>query len=151
MEAPKAYSGDQILIGTLAFGPILGGWLLSSNYKILGMPEKSGKTLAAGVGVLFALLVLGLLITSKIAGLAVTAASSLLFQFYYDKYQKAFIKEGIEKGGKLASGWKVFSVGLITLPVTLFFVFVFATLSNALGLEPPSAPNNAAPPAIERY
>lgn len=151
MKEPKAYSGDQILIGTLLFGPLLGGWMISSNYKILGMSHKAMKPLAAAVGILFALLLLGILITNKVAGFALTAASSLLFQLYFDKYQKNFIKAGLEKGGKLASGWKVFGVGLLTLPVTVFLVIVFGVLANTLGFGPPVSPNNAAPPAIERY
>ena len=151
MEAPKAYSGEQILIGTLAFGPVLGGWLLSSNYKILGMPGKTGKVMAASIGVLYALFLFGILVTSKVAGLALTAVASILFQLYFDRYQKAFIKAGLEKGGKLASGWKVFGVGLLTLPVTLLLVFVFGFSSLVLGLTPPTVANNTAPAATERY
>lgn len=124
----KIYSKNQIDIATFIGGPLIAGYLISSNFKIFGDKEASKKTLI--ISLISTVIFFGVLvllpesITSKIPNISTAIVPILAADFVVRQYQSKKIEEYLKKGYSKASSLGVFGKSVISLIITLISVFL---------------------------
>lgn len=144
---PKVYSQRMVGLGAFFGGPFGAGYLLATNYKALGQEEK--------VGITWAMAILGMLVytgTAVVINYYVYDFPDSLFCFLsygvarmvYQKEQAEAIKQYIEQGGTLHSGWQVFKMVMIIFftlfAIAMFVEGIFFLINKKQAIPPPPPP-----------
>ena len=135
---PKIYTKKAIEIGTALGGPYVAGYLLSSNFKIFGEPEKAKNALILGI-VFTILLALSIFylpkgIEDKIPNELIPLINGFIAYLLVKKYQDEQIEKYLQSGGEKAKWWKVAQhslVGVIVfvIPAILFYYLTQSSVS----------------------
>ncbi len=120
------------MIATYLGGPIAGFYLMSANFKNLHNTKSAKKTLYIGIvssivlftGVLF---VPGVIIDA-VPHFLIPLIYTVVITVYAQGIHGEIIKEHLNKGGEIYSGWKVFGMGISFLAVSLIYVFILVMI-----------------------
>lgn len=128
----KLYRESAVRVGTFLGGPIIAGYLLAENYKVLGEPGKMRTTWAYSI--LATVLIYGAVFLipeiEKIPNYIIPLVYSVIASLIFQKYQGNQLKNHIEKGGQLYTIWRAVLIGLIGLLATAVIIFVLLYLTN---------------------
>ena len=124
----KLYKINQIFLATYLGGPVSGFYLMSTNLKNLGNAQSAKKALLIGVlssivlftGILF----IPQAIIDVIPYFLIPTIYTVIIALYAQGLQGEIIKEHLDKGGEIYSGWKVFGIGILFLAISLIYVLV---------------------------
>ena len=130
MEKEGIYTDKAVGVATYLGGPLVGGYLLSRNFKILGEEDKARNAIFLGLILFFIIFELLFLvpdsIINKIPNTIIPGIYTLIFYFLFKKYQDEKVKTYLKEGGGKASGWKIFGISIIGLILTLAYIFARA-------------------------
>jgi hypothetical protein len=131
-KKPKIYTKKAIEIGTALFGPFVAGYLLSSNFKVFGEPEKAKNSLLLGLAFTlllgFAIFYIPKSIINKIPNELIPLINGGIAYLIVKKYQLNQIDKHLDSGGEKAEWWKTVLVGVIGvivffIPLGFFYLF----------------------------
>lgn len=128
----KIYTDRLIWAGTFLGGPLVAGYLIAENFKVLNEPEKVKRTWIFAI--LATVIIFGGIflipdiekIPRQLIPFVYTTIAYFLVQHYQDEKIKAYIKNG----GFSYKWWRAVIIGLIGTVITLLPIFVIAYLSD---------------------
>lgn len=130
----KIYSKNQIDIATFFGGPLIGGYLISENYKTFGEKNAAKKTLLITIisTVLFLTLIIFLpeINIGDQASTGLSIIPLIIIVLFVRKYQGGKIQEYINKGFRGASSWGVFRKAIISLIITIIIVYLIVSVKQ---------------------
>jgi hypothetical protein len=138
-NTPKIFTKKTILFATFLGGPLVAGFLIYKNYKILGKEESAQKALIIGI-VCTVLLFAGIFI---IPSSVIEKFPNTLIPFIYtgiialiiNKNQDNLINDYLKNGGSKASNWVAARYSLIGLVIILIFIIPVAISLPQNGYE----------------
>jgi uncharacterized membrane protein len=129
----KLYSSESILIATFFGGPIVGGYLIAENFKMMGETEKAKQTWV------FAILGLSLMLgfmefikTAKIPWYVLPLAYTALTYLPMKWLQGSRIKAHMLQGGELHKGDRVFVVSFVGAVATMVGLLIMSILMQVV-------------------
>ena len=121
----KIYKDRAIYVGTFLGGPLVAGYLIAENFKLLGQKHKAGTTW--GIAIAATILIFGSIFlipnAEKVPRYIIPILYTALTQFLVQKYQVARIKSHIESGGQTFSTWRAVWISLVGLVVMVIIIF----------------------------
>ena len=134
----KLFSKKSIQFTTYFLSPIVSGFMISSNFKKLGMKKESKLSLAFSFGVTLITFTLLFFIPENIIDKVPNVFFPLIYTgliyLFIDKYQAEALEFHENNNGQFQSNWKVFAINIIPLIVILFIAFfagdIMKTLEN---------------------
>lgn len=132
IPSTKLYNDIAVRAGTFIGGPIVAGYLIAENFKLLGQADKVKTTwiytiIATVVIFGAAFLIRG---TEKIPNYLIPVIYTLIAGYMVRHYQGSQIKNHIEKGGQLYSVWRALLIGLVGLLITVIIIFIILILTD---------------------
>ena len=129
----KIYKDRAIYVGTFLGGPLVAGYLIAENFKLLGQKRKVGTTWAVAIAATILIFGSVFLIPNaeKIPNYIVPILYTALAQFLVQKYQGAAIKAHIESGGQTFSIWRATWIGFVGLAFLLIVIFAIVMVTNS--------------------
>ena len=123
----RYYTPGQVLLATLLAGPLAGGYLLSRNYSLMGLPKKAKAALAWSVGILICTIGLGYALPAHSGRIGIAAGVAGMYRWYAKQAFEGPIAERQQSGWVQYSWWRVFAVslGFLVLVVALIFLLTF--------------------------
>jgi hypothetical protein len=128
----KLYNETAARLGTFFGGPLVAGYLIAENFKLLGHHEKVKTTwmytIAATIiifGGIF--LIPGV---SNIPNYVIPIAYAWIASFIIRQTQGNEIKRHIETGGQLFSAWRVVLISLVGLVITVGILLILILLTD---------------------
>lgn len=126
MEEGKIFTEKAINIGTFLGGPIVGGYMLSENFKVLKEDDYSRRVLFATIIFFFVFFELLFMIPQPVAQKIPDAFFPLIYggigYWIYKSFQKKRIDEFIKAGGLKQSGLKITGITLFGMIITLAYI-----------------------------
>lgn len=133
-ENIKLYSSKQISGATFLGGPLAAGYLVSENYKALNEPDIGRKALIIGIASTIILFGGIFIIPEKIIDSIPQQIIPLIYTGVIwgivEWKLGDILKAHKEYNNKFYSGWKAFSVGLVSLVIIGIGIFGYAYLST---------------------
>lgn len=117
----KLFKEKTFWIGPFIGGPLVAGYLLAENFKIIGEPEKVKPTWLVTIIATF-IIFSGIFLIPEgvnIPSFIIPIIYSAIAVGVYNKYQQQKINEHVESGGLIHSWWRVIGVSVIGLVITL--------------------------------
>jgi hypothetical protein len=128
VEKAGIYTKKATLIASFLGGPLVGGYLISKNFKILGEDEKSRTAIFAGI--IFFVIFFELIflipdpIFDKIPNSLLPSIYTLIIYYLYKRHLEVKVNEYLNEDGPKASGWKIFGISIIGLILTIAYIGV---------------------------
>jgi len=117
----KVYRDRTIWAGTFLGGPLVAGYLIAENFKVLNESEKIKTTWF--ISILGTLIIFGGIFlipnVDKIPRQLIPLIYTVVAFYIVKYYQGAKIEEFIKNGGKAYSWWRALGIGLIGTVVTV--------------------------------
>ncbi|MDP4203179.1 MAG: hypothetical protein Q8861_10815 [Bacteroidota bacterium] len=128
----KIYTDRLIWAGTFLGGPLVAGYLIAENFKVLNEPDKVKKTWIFAI--LATVIIFGGIflipdlekIPRQLIPLIYTAIAYFIVQHYQGEKIKTYIKDG----GLSYKWWRALLIGLIGTVITILPIFGIAYLSD---------------------
>ncbi len=125
----KLYNSQSILIATFFGGPLVGGYLISENFRYLGEPEKAKQTwVFAILGLSVLLAILGFMQGSRIPWYVLPLGYTALTYLPLKWLQSARIKSHRLQGGQLHKGDRVFVISFVGAVATIVGLLIASIL-----------------------
>jgi hypothetical protein len=128
----KVYTKNSIPIGALLFGPVAGCYMLAKNFEFFGDKPAAKKT---WIILLVSMAIYGIYLltpfTTQFINILPILYTVIIYS-YTEKLQGKILDEHIKSGGKKYSGWKVLGVGILSILVTLIYIFVLVLFIKPL-------------------
>ncbi|HBG70089.1 MAG: hypothetical protein A2W93_10145 [Bacteroidetes bacterium GWF2_43_63] len=127
----KIYREKSIWVGTMLGSPLVGGYMMASNFRAFNEKSKVGQTWIISVLITVVALYLASLIPdsfSRLANFLVPSINAGIAAVIANKLQGDRIAEHIRQGGKIFSGWRVFLITVIAVAAILTVIFGFLFL-----------------------
>jgi len=125
----KLYNSQSILIGTFFGGPLVGGYLISENFRYLGEPEKAKQTwVFAILGLSVLLAILGFIQGSRIPWYVLPMGYTALTYLPLKWLQSARIKVHKSQGGTIHKGDRVFVICFVGAVATIVGMLIASIL-----------------------
>lgn len=128
------YSPNQVMAGAFIGGPVGLIWFLHANFLTLGNDEMAKKTLACGVALVVALLVILPWLPENFPSIAISVTYMAVGQQIAIRHQMT--REAITASAlyRRHSNWRVFGVGLLCLVASVVVVVGPLMALQALGI-----------------
>jgi len=128
----KIYSPFAIQLATFFGGPIVAGYLIAENFKLLGEPEKVRltwlHTIIASCLIFTAMFVIPGL--KDIPPFIFPVIYSLVASYLVRRYQGERIKVHIENNGQFYSIWRAILVCVIVVLIMVILIVILVVLSG---------------------
>jgi len=125
----KLFSEKAVYIATFFGGPVVAGYLMGQNYKVLGQAALANRSFFIGIlsSVLMyaALFLLPENIIDSIPAAFIPGIYTFIIVLIFQKYQKSAVILHKENNGKFYSGWKATGIGTVFLIVQIAAIFLF--------------------------
>ncbi|MFP4165406.1 MAG: hypothetical protein ACLFVE_15645 [Chitinispirillaceae bacterium] len=139
----RVYTRKSLGIAAVLGGPLAAGYLISENFKIFDQKNKARKALITGIFATTVFYTLLVVIPEKYTAFLPNAAAGVLFPslftlfglWWMERVQGKEIRNHMEQGGGLHSGWKAGGIGMVGSVITLAFVFWQAFIIGMLSPE----------------
>lgn len=128
----KLYNETAIRLATFFGGPLVAGFLIAENFKLLGHTQKLKATWVYTIGATIVIfgglfLIPGIEnIPNYIIPIAYAWGASMIVR----QTQGNEIKKHLETGGQLFSGWRVALISLVGCVITIGIIFLLILLTN---------------------
>lgn len=135
----RIYKSSHILVATFFGGPLAATYMLATNFRQMGLPEKFKKTWIWGsiAIVLFFFLAFIIPDSTHIPRLALPLACLAAVSTTTKYTQQGEIQKHLDEGGFTYSVWRAVAIGLISLVITLaVIVMVLLALDQFFGWDP---------------
>jgi len=128
--AGRYYTDAQVAVGAFLGSPLVGGYLVSRNRRLLGLPGRALGPLLAGVLALLFLAGLGFIVQGRIGRSLADLCAAVLFGLYARRRFGAAIALARAQGGRRYSWWRLAGVvfGCIALLVAMLAPLGWALL-----------------------
>ncbi|MEP6948647.1 MAG: hypothetical protein ABI863_05210 [Ginsengibacter sp.] len=128
----KLYKDIAVRAGTFVGGPVVAGYMIAENFKVLGQADKVKTTWILAIistVVIFgaAFLIRGM---EKIPNYIIPFIYTLIASYIVRQSQGGEIRNHIEKGGQMYSIWRALLIGLIGLLATVTIIFILLLLTD---------------------
>src|SRR5258705_6981209 len=128
----KLYSETAVRAATFFGGPLIAGYLIAENFKLLGHPEKAKATWLYAIGASIVILGGVFLIpgTANIPNYIIPLAYAWGASLIVHQTQGNELKKHIETGGQLFSFWRIAGISLVGLVITAGILFMLVLLTE---------------------
>jgi hypothetical protein len=128
----KLYSRSAVQLGTFLGSPIVAGYLIAENYKLLGEPGKITKVWIYAIASTVVIFAIFFLMPSlgQSANYLVPIIYSGIASSIVHHFQGKQINKHIESGGEMYSVWRAALVGLIGLAGSTIILIIILLLTN---------------------
>ena len=128
----KLYNETSVRLGTFFGGPLVAGYLIAENFKLLGHHEKVKTTwmytIVATIVIFGGIFLIPS--TAKIPSYVIPIAYAWIASLIVRQTQGNEIKKHIEIGGRLFSAWRVVLISMMGLVITVGILFVLILLTD---------------------
>jgi hypothetical protein len=133
----KLYKDRAVFTGAFIGGPLVAGYLVAENFKLLGHREKVRTTWIVAVCATIVIFGGVFLIPNmeKIPNYIIPIIYSSLARYIVQKYQGAAIQGHIDLGGPTYSNWRAAWIGLVGLVVLIAIIFALLFLKDSENLH----------------
>lgn len=133
----KLYKDMAVRAGTFIGGPVVAGYLIAENFKILGQEDKVKTTWMVTIIstiVIFgtAFLIRGM---DKMPNYIIPFVYTLIASYIVRQYQGDQIRSHIERGGQMYSTWRAILIGIMGLLATVTIIFIILLLTDKSVLQ----------------
>lgn len=131
-KGAKIYKENAILIGTFLGGPLVAGYFMSENYKVLGAHEKAKHTKAfSRIVTIFSIaLIYSVPYTMSMPDVLIPMLYTVLAAYFFNRFQRNDVKAHVEDGGGIFGGWHIITVGLIGLLIMILAIALICLSIN---------------------
>jgi len=128
----KVYTKNTIPIVAFLLGPVGACYMLAKNFESFGDRAAAKKTWTI---LIVAMVIYGIYVVSPFTIPFINSLPILYTIIIYSRtndLQGKILDEHIKNGGKAYSGWKAFGVGILSLVITLVYIFALALFIKPL-------------------
>lgn len=129
-QSARFYSAWAIGMATFLGGPLIGGYLIRENYRVLGEEQKGKQALLWGIAttilVFGALLALPSTVADRIPNSVLPAIFAGIVSWIVEAKQGAILREHKEQNRAFYSNWKAAGLALIAACIQVVLVFLIA-------------------------
>lgn len=122
----RLYSDRAIFIATVLGGPLVAGYLVSTNFNLTG-ERKKAKT-AWIISIIASIIIFGSIFLipaiEKAPNFLIPLIYGSIAQALVKKYQGAMIEHHIQDGGTMHSSWRAAGISIIGAAITLAILLV---------------------------
>jgi len=118
------YTERAIRLATFLGGPLVAGYLIATNYKELGEPEKVKPTWLIAFAATVVIIVIAFLLPARTPPYIIPFAYTFGTYYLVQNLQGKKIKAHVAAGGQLQPVWKAVVAGLIGLLLIVALVFI---------------------------
>ncbi len=131
----KCYNIRGIYIGCFLGSPLLAGYFMAHNYRLLGRPALRGRTWLYALLSTVVLLSIPMILPAdiRIPNFLITLTTAIGVRAFAEHRQGPLLRAHVLEGGTCYSNWRALGIGLA---VTAFFVGVL-TLVNVYNTPSP--------------
>ncbi|RFZ90744.1 hypothetical protein D0C36_17440 [Mucilaginibacter conchicola] len=132
--AAPIYKVEHIRLGTFLGGPLITGYMVAENYKVLGDVPKAKRAWAISIGATVLLFAIIFLIPEdvKIPNVVFPIVYCWIAYYLVQHYQGTQLTEHIANGEKVFGWGRVVLAGLISCVVTIAALFIVLFIAGAL-------------------
>ena len=136
----KIYKDRAIWFGSFVGGPLVAGYFIAENFKVLDEPENARSTWNYTIPLTILIFSLALVIpqSSNFPSIVIPLAYTLFAYYFSKQYQGAGIAAHLEAGGEEFSWWRIIGISLLGLVITFILLIVFVMIIQSLGILPKS-------------
>lgn len=127
----RAYTGNQILIGTFVGGPLAAIYYLKKNFDAMGRVDYARKTIQYGALIIVIMLALVPFLPTFIPGVAYAIAYAAAAKAIYEQHHKIALKDGPRY-----SHWNVAGVAILSIIAFVIILIPVVFIFDALGVLP---------------
>tara|TARA_R100001369_G_scaffold22674_3_gene41375 strand:+ start:43369 stop:43830 length:462 start_codon:yes stop_codon:yes gene_type:complete len=134
----KIYKDRAIWFGSFVGGPLVAGYFIAENFKVLNEPENVKSTWNYTIPLTILVFSLALVIpqSSNFPSIIIPLAYTL-FAYYISKhYQGPGIEVHLAAGGEEFDWWRIIGISLLGLIATFIILVIFVIIIQSLGLLP---------------
>lgn len=137
-SSEKIYKDRAIWFGSFIGGPLVAGYFIAENFKVLNEPENARSTWNYTIPLTILIFSLALIIpqSSNFPSIIIPLAYTLFAYYISKQHQGDGIEAYLEAGGEEYSWWRVIGVSLIGLVLTFIILMIFVMIIQSLGLLP---------------
>ncbi|RIJ43002.1 hypothetical protein [Pontibacter oryzae] len=122
----KLFNLSAIMLATFLGGPIAGGYLIYSNYVMLGAPERGKQVIFYAVLIMYGLIGSMLFLpdatVDKLPNFLIPWVSAAVAYFIAKNLQGELLTEHAEAGGQFYTRWRAVWVSLVCVLVTILLL-----------------------------
>lgn len=138
-QSARLYKVGHIGMATF-FGSAAAGFVLMAlNDRAFGRPAASRNMILTGIAAMVAIFIAGYFIPENIPAIPINLAVVVGVVKYAQFKQGALLKEYLENGATLHSGWRAFGISLICILVLMIVIAVIVFV--AITVDPDSFPD----------
>lgn len=130
MPEEKLFNLSAIMLGTFLGGPVAGGYLIYSNYVMLGVPERGKQVLLYAVVIMYGLIGSMLFLpeqtVDKIPRFLIPWVCAAIAYFVAKKLQGELVLHHAEAGGQFYARWRAVWVTLVCVLATVLLIVPLA-------------------------
>ncbi|QOZ84145.1 MULTISPECIES: hypothetical protein [Chromobacterium] len=131
----KLNSPAAVAIATFIGSSLAGAWLMAENCKMLGQRDQLKKVWGLGVGLLFAMLALSLVLPDSVPGMVFTVAQTVVMQMLAKQRFETTLAAHGASGGLVFSKWRAAGIGLLfALALLAVLIAIIAAMMQLSGL-----------------
>ncbi|MGR2678658.1 hypothetical protein [Chromobacterium haemolyticum] len=131
----KLNSPAGVAIATFIGSSLAGAWLMAENCKMLGQRDQLKKVWGLGVGLLFAMLALSLVLPDSVPGMVFTVAQTVVMQMLAKQRFETTLAAHGASGGLVFSKWRAAGIGLLfALALLAVLIAIIAAMMQLSGL-----------------
>jgi len=136
----KIYKDKAIWFGSFVGGPLVAGYFIAENFKVLNEPENAKATWNYTIPLTILIFSLALVIpqSSNFPSIVIPLAYTLFAYYFSKQHQGAGIEAHLEAGGEEFSWWRIIGISLLGLVLTSVILMIFVMIIQSLGLLPDS-------------
>lgn len=134
----KIYKDRAIWFGSFVGGPLVAGYFIAENFKVLDEPENVKSTWNYTIPLTILVFSLALVIpqSSNFPSIIIPLAYTLFAYYISKQYQGPGIEAHLAAGGEEFSWWRIIGISLLGLVATFIILMIFVIIIQTLGLLP---------------
>ncbi len=134
----KIYKDRAIWFGSFVGGPLVAGYFIAENFKVLNEPENAKSTWNYTIPLTILIFSLALVIpqSTNFPSIIIPLAYTLLAYYLAKHYQGAGVEAHLAAGGEEFSWWRIIGISLMGLVSTFIILMIFVVIIQSLGLLP---------------
>lgn len=130
----RIYKDRAIAIATFFGGPLVGGYLMSENFKVFGERSKSQKALIYSIlaTVLIFVAAFSIPYSVDLPAPVIPLTYTIVAQQLVKWLQGKPIQQHLEAGGETHNGWRVFGISFIGFLIIVTAIFAYISISDSI-------------------
>ena len=128
----KLYNETAVRVGVFFGGPIVAGYLIAENFKLLGLSEKQKSTWIYAIIATIVIIGGSFIVpgSERFPKFIIPLAYAWIASFLVQYYQGKNIKSHVESGGQLYSVGRAILIGLMGTIITVAIIFLIVLLTD---------------------